>query len=77
MTFFASLSGSRNNKGNYEDVRPMAVYVGAVGARFERRTSPGGSGGGQMEWQEMAITKKQNTPGKSSCMPKITLRFCR
>ncbi len=32
-----------------------AVYVGAVGARFERR--------GKMEWQEMVITQKQNTKG--------------
>jgi hypothetical protein len=45
-------------------VRPKAVYVGAVGARFERESRPDGSGRGQMEWQEIAITKQQNTPGK-------------
>jgi len=33
-----------------------AVYVGGVGARFERE--------GRMENQEMFISKKQNTPGR-------------
>ncbi len=32
-----------------------AVYVGAVGARFERP--------GRMEWQEMVITREQNVKG--------------
>ena len=32
-----------------------AVYVGAVGARFERQ--------GLMEYQEMVLTKEQNTKG--------------
>ncbi len=51
------MSGSRHNVGRPEkNHMDRAVYVGAVGARFERQE--------RMEWQEMVVTKKQNTKGK-------------
>lgn len=43
-------SGIKGVPGSFE---PKGVYVGAVGARFERP--------GLMEWQTMIITPKQNT----------------
>ena len=36
-----------------------AVYIGAVGARFERRDpNP------RMEWQEMVVSREQNVTGE-------------
>lgn len=49
-------TGSRNNIGrvNKDNHVDKAVYVGAVGARYERRE-------GCMEFEETAISKEQNT----------------
>lgn len=50
-------SGSRNNMGRRDrstNYVTDGIYVGSVGARFERE--------GQMEWAHMLITPEQNTP---------------
>jgi len=50
------IRGSRHNVGRpSKDHIDEAVYVGAVGARFERPQ--------QMEWEEMIINPEQNTLG--------------
>lgn len=49
-------SGSRGNRGRREDDDhhiPEGIYVGSVGARFERQ--------GLMEWEHMVVTCVQNT----------------
>ena len=58
LNFSPSSSGSRDNIGraNTEHVGKESIYVGAVGARFEKA--------GRMEWQEMVITSEQNQEGK-------------
>ena len=51
-------SGSRHNvgrKGHGKEHVEKAVYVGAVGTRFEKPDF--------MEWQEMIVDKEQNTQG--------------
>jgi len=48
--------GSRNNHGIRSELpnfEPFGVYVGCVGARFERQ--------GKMEWSHVMITSSQNT----------------
>ena len=55
---YSFISGSRDNVGRKgSDHVTEAVYVGAVGARFERR--------GQMEYQDIVITRSQNIPGEN------------
>lgn len=49
-------NGSRGNKGKqarHGTFEARGIYVGLVGARFEKRNV--------MEWQHMVITKQQNT----------------
>jgi hypothetical protein len=52
-------SGSRGNCGRKEDPQnghahiPQGVYIGSVGARFERP--------GRMEWEQMVVSSDQNT----------------
>jgi hypothetical protein len=51
-------SGSRGNRGlregdgNHRHI-PQGIYVGSVGARFEKK--------GRMEWEHMVVTPDQNT----------------
>jgi len=46
--------GSRSNIGHRrEEHEEQGVFVGLVGARFERQ--------GKMEWQHIMITERQNT----------------
>ncbi|MCE2983999.1 MAG: DUF4804 domain-containing protein, partial [Parachlamydia sp.] len=54
-TYFIN-SGKRYNRGllSQEDYQKTGVYVGLVGARFERENL--------MEWQHMIVTPNQNTP---------------
>ena len=57
MSNYYFISGSRDNVGRKgSDHVTEAVYVGAVGARFERR--------GQMEYQDIVISRSQNVPGE-------------
>lgn len=58
---FPNSSGSRHNVGRVGDGGEHvkdAVYVGAVGARFERKDPEA-----RMEWQEILVTSEQNTLG--------------
>ena len=50
-------SGSRDNIGREDKnhLEEEAIYIGAVGARFEKE--------GRMEWQEIVITPEQNSEG--------------
>ena len=63
-TYF--FSGSRHNVGRLNDGgahASKAVYIGAVGARFERRDpNP------RMEWQEMVVSREQNVTGEHQCI---------
>lgn len=52
-------AGSRTNRGTVEkegSFEEKGVYIGLVGARFERKE--------QMEWQHMLVTQTQNTSEK-------------
>lgn len=50
--------GSRDNVGRKDSNHvDEAIYVGAVGARFERK--------GKMEYQDIYISRNQNVPGSS------------
>ena len=52
-------TGDRYNRGRLDEEGtfvPHGVYVGCVGARFERRN--------KMEWQHMIVSKDQNVPEK-------------
>jgi hypothetical protein len=65
-------SGSRHNVGRLEHGVPHveeAVYVGAVGARFEKA--------GVMEWQEMVIDPEQNVEGEKLVFKEVrTINVC-
>ena len=52
-------AGSRNNRavpGEPGSFEPRGIYVGLVGARFEKPE--------RMEWQHVRVTPEQNTPAK-------------
>lgn len=74
-THFIS-AGSRNNRavpGEPGSFEPRGVYVGLVGARFEKP--------GRMEWQHVLVTPGQNTPangyGPDADPAAAATRLCR
>ena len=72
-TFFIN-NGSRNNqaqKAPQGTYNPQGIYVGLVGARFEKK--------GLMEWQHMIVTPEQNVAkngyGKNTGLLQIWSKF--